>query len=156
MAIDLENLKANLSTATSEHTVEPPPVEPEPTAPAPSAPATSGAQKYQHYKSARVSTRLITTEGKLITFTNYQFITCDQDCIAYLDTEIDAGIKYITKGELLTHEEADPMVALRRKIIAEHEAAKKLAAGPGAYDTPMGNTKDTPNMNVLTSEEVAN
>ena len=100
-------------------------------------------QKFQHYKSSRVSMRMITPGGKHIAFAHYTFITADPEVFAYLDSEIDYGIMVITKGELLTHSESDPMEILKRKFIAEYKeeeaakAAKALIAGP----RNMGSTK---------------
>lgn len=100
-------------------------------------------KKYQHYKSSRVSMRMITTTGRMIAFTNYQFITCDQDLISYLDDEIGKGVNVVTKGELLTHSESDPMEALKRKHIAEYleKEAEELKQQALGEVKDMGNTK---------------
>ena len=60
--------------------------------------------KYQHYKSSRISMRMITPTGGRITFTGYEFITRDKDIIDFLDEEISKGLREVTKGELLTKE----------------------------------------------------
>jgi hypothetical protein len=80
--------------------------------------------KYQHYSSSRVSTRLVTPAGRPIAFAHYKFITSDQECIDYLDDEIAKGLRDVVKGELLTHEESDPMAVYKKQVIAEYEAGK--------------------------------
>jgi len=99
--------------------------------------------KYQHYSSSRVAMNLVTKKGKHISFTNFQFITADKDLISYIDEEIDQGLNVVTKGKLMTVEEADPMAKLKadlkKEILAEQgEAAKKAALG---IEQDMGNSK---------------
>jgi len=84
--------------------------------------------KYQHYKSSRVAMRLITTKGKKIIFTGYEFLTQDEEIIKYLDSEINQGLTCITKGGVVTLDDRDPMAAMKRKIIAEHEEKKAKEA----------------------------
>lgn len=96
--------------------------------------------KYQHYISAKQHTKLVTPTGRMIPFVNFKFITNDPELIAYLDKEIELRIPGITKGELLTHEEADPMQALRNKHIMEYLA--KEAAGK-KENIDMGSTVAT-------------
>lgn len=76
-------------------------------------------KKFQHYTSSRQALRMITVTGKPIVFCNYRFITADQDVIDYLDHEIARGLNIVEKGELLDHDESDPMAILRRKILQE-------------------------------------
>ena len=78
--------------------------------------------KYQHYQCARQSMKMITPKGKKIAFVNFQFITCDQDCIDYLNEAINRGVRSITKGKLMTREEANPMSALKAEWKKEWEA----------------------------------
>jgi hypothetical protein len=96
--------------------------------------------KYQHYNSSRVAMRMITYGGKAISFANYKFITADPDIIQYLDTEIERGLNTVTKGELLTTDEADPMKALKKAHIQEYLDAK-AAETSANYSADMGNTK---------------
>lgn len=110
---------------------------------------TSNDQKYQHYTSARQSMKMITTKGRKVVFVNYQYITCEQEIIKYLDDEIDNGIKVITKGKLLTSKEADPMEALKTKHIAEFLAAQQQEK----KDAALGKTKDMGN--TKTKEQLA-
>lgn len=79
---------------------------------------------FQHYTSAKPTMRMITKKGARITFIDHSFITADKECIRYLDLELTNPVLGITKGEAMTAEDADPMAALRAKIIAEHEAKK--------------------------------
>ncbi len=100
-------------------------------------------QKFQHYSSSRQSMRMITTTGRKVIFVNYRYITCEKEIMAYLDDEIEGGLNVITKGDLLTSKEADPMEALKTKHIAEYlltqqEAAKDAAIG---ITKDMGTTK---------------
>jgi len=104
------------------------------------------AVKFQHYKASRPNVRMVTLTGKPITFINFQFITADKDVIEYLDSEIDQGLGIITKGKLMTAEEADPMAALKRKIIAEYEAEKSCvpARDMGTTEGVQGSTALNP------------
>lgn len=81
---------------------------------------------FQHYKSSKASTRLITKTGGKINFAGYEFITDNESFIAYLDAEIANGMRSITKGEALTSDQIDPMAAYRRKVIKEYEEEKEL------------------------------
>jgi hypothetical protein len=125
--MDFDQLKDKLATGTSAST------EPETI---PSLPEI----KYQHYKSARTAMCMTTYAGKKISFANYIFITADPDIIQYLDTEIDRGLNTVTKGELLTTDEADPMKILKAAHFQEFIDAQANAAGAG-YSADMGNTK---------------
>ena len=90
-----------------------------------SAAATLGKSdevKYQHYQCATQSNKMLTTTGKKIEFVNFQFITCDPDCIEYLNDEINRGLRNVTKGKLMTREEANPMSALKAEWKKEWEA----------------------------------
>lgn len=105
-------------------------------------------KKFQHYGSGRSSTRVVTTTGRRIDFTNHQFITGDKDLIDFLNGEIDAGLHGITKGQLMTSEEANPMEALKASHFKEFqemqaEALKRQALG---IERDMGATKATSKM----------
>lgn len=130
---NLDTLKANLNygaeatdAASTEPTAEVTPT----AAPEPKVEATV----FQHYASSRIAMRLVTTNGKKISFTNYQFITADPDIIDYLDAEIKAGINVITKGKAMTSEEADPMASLKRKHIAEYLEQQKEESAKAPRD----------------------
>ena len=82
-------------------------------------------RKFQHYACSRQAMRMITPEGRKITFVGHKYITAEEAIIAYLDAEIANGLRVITKGELLTSLEADPLEALRRKHVAEYLASQK-------------------------------
>ena len=103
----------------------------------------SNEQKFQHYTSSRQSMRMITEEGRKVTFVNYEYMTCEQAIIDYLDMEIGKGLKVITKGEMLTSKEADPMEALKTKHIKEYLAAEMKEAQDKAVGITksMGNSK---------------
>jgi len=101
-------------------------------------------QKFQHYSCSRIAMKLITEKGTKIVFTNFKFITCDEEIIEYLNTEAKGCLKGVIKiGELLTHKEADPMEEVKRKAVEEYkeqqeELIKKRALGQMPN---MGNTK---------------
>lgn len=98
---------------------------------------------YQHYSSSRIAVKLITDKGKKVIFTNYQFITADQDIIDYLDAEIKAGMNVVTKGKAMTSEEADPMAALKRKHVAEYlEQQEALSKENAAKSRDFGATEE--------------
>ncbi len=100
-------------------------------------------QKFQHYKSSRLSMRMITIKGKKIQFTGHQFITTDKDIIEYIDSEIRLGLNVVTKGPLLTSAESDPMEQLRKKHIKEYleQQAKEASDKALGITRDMGNTK---------------
>jgi len=81
--------------------------------------------EYQQYSSSRISTCMIAPSGKRINFTNYEYYTKDAEIIAFLDGEIDAGIRVITKGDLVTKSELSPAAALKRKHIEEFKASQE-------------------------------
>lgn len=114
-------------------------------------------EKFQEYKSARSAMRLITTGGIRITFTNFKLLTQNPDVIEYLDKEIKSGLQGVTKGELLTLDEVNPMATLRREIEQEvrakliQEAADKAAG----VSKDMGSTEFKANISPANSDNVA-
>lgn len=138
------------------------PSDPNTTKPSPEAKAETPEpeaeeRKFQHYKSSRPSTRLITDTGIRIVFTKFGYMTDQQDVIDYLDREIAAGLNVIQKGELLTAKESDPMERLRQQHIAEYVAEQKQAK----IDAIEGKQRDFGEttgvkLNVATSADVAN
>jgi hypothetical protein len=75
------------------------------------------------------------SNGKFLYFKNGELATADEEEIKELDAEIkrkhphiyiDEGKKTITSEELL-----DPMAALKKRIIAEHEATKSSGKDMG-------------------------
>lgn len=100
--------------------------------------------KYQHYTCSRTSMRMVTPTGGRISFAGYEYITRDPSHIEYLDAEIDLGLNCVTKGALLTVDEANPMEALKRKHIAEYISEKEKTAVNLARGivSNMGNTKE--------------
>jgi hypothetical protein len=101
-------------------------------------PIADNGPKFQHYASSRGNIRLVTAQGIPISFVNFKYITDNAHCIEYLDSEIALGIGIITKGELMTAKEADPMEALRAKFIAEYEA-ERAAEVPNDMGTTAAN-----------------
>lgn len=80
---------------------------------------------FQHYLCSRISNILITPKGTKITFTNYELFTDDPDVVHYLDTEIEAGLKIISRGRIVSKEDTQPMAALKRKHIEEFLASQQ-------------------------------
>ena len=85
---------------------------------------TGAEASFQSYRSARIATKIVTITGITVNFTNHQFITNNKEIIAYLDEAIKAGLSGITRGDVVTSEDLDPMVALRKKFYAEFREAE--------------------------------
>jgi hypothetical protein len=114
-------------------------------------------QEFQQYKSARPAVRFVTSVGLRITFTNFQFLTQNPDAIDYLDLEIARGLQGITKGEVLTTSDLDPMQSMRKKVRAEllaelEEQAKNEAAGKSK---DMGSTENKAQISPASTKQVA-
>ena len=161
----MNDLTDRLAAARTTASVKPDTVK-EPAKPvAVAAPASKPVEKkYQHYASSRVSTRMLTKTGREIKFVNYQFITDDKDLIEYLNGEIDAGLKAITKGELLTHAESNPMEILKAALKKELEAEIEIRIraeieaelkGKEVELPDMGKTEGATTINPTTSKDVA-
>lgn len=99
---------------------------------------------FQHYSSAKSAMQMITEKGKKIKFVSYQFITDDEDIIEYLNTEIKGGLRDITKGKLMSLEEANPMVAIRRQHFIEfqEEQERQRVAEALGEERNMGETNE--------------
>lgn len=114
-------------------------------------------EEFQQYKSAKPSIRLITEKGFRITFTNYTYLTQNEDAIAYLDRQIEAGLQGVTKGEVLTTSDLNPMAKLRKELEAQiraemAEEAKNAALG---ITRDMGETEAKAGIKVATAKDVA-
>jgi len=165
--MDLSKLKEGKGVETiinkkEELTPQDPPPTPaiKPTPPAGDPPPTKVEPKFQHYASSVRSVKLLTDTGKKITFVNFQFITQDEEIIAYLDKEIAcSGIKGFTKGAFITAEEADPMSAVKKKWKEECKAEmraeqekKALGEIPDMGDTRTDKSKK---FNAVTTSTIA-
>lgn len=118
------------------------------------APNVSTTPKFQHYASAKASMKMITPGGLLVIFTAHSFQTNNEAIIEYLDSEIAIGNNVVTKGELLTEEEASPIAALKAKHFAEFEAQQQATLAAGR---DMGKTTDVPKaINPVSTDQVAN
>ena len=95
-------------------------------------------EKFQEYKAARSSMRLITDGGIRITFTNFRLLTQTKEVIEYLDDQLKKGLQGITKGELLTMADVNPMATLRREM----EAKVRAEIAEELKQAALGNTKD--------------
>lgn len=119
--------------------------------------AASENKMFQHYTCSRPSVKLTTPTGIRIAFTNYTYLTQDETVIEYLDKEIAAGLGIITKGELLSKEDSDPMERLRKKHIEDYLAeqkAKQEAIGRGELPD-MGTTGAKETLKTATTKDVA-
>jgi hypothetical protein len=113
-------------------------------------------QEFQQYKAAKSAIRLVTKEGLRITFTNFQFLTQNQDAIDYLDSEIARGLQGITKGGILATSDLDPMQSMRKKVRLEllaelQEQASNEAAG---NSKDMGETKNKAQISPASTKQV--
>lgn len=114
-------------------------------------------QKFQQYKSARPAVCVITDTGIKIKFAGYEYLTTQEAEIEYLDKQIKiGGLPGITKGELLTMEERDPMAALERKIRKELEEkyAQKAKDDALGISRDMGKTEGANKLNPVSSKQV--
>lgn len=120
--------------------------------------ALAAEEQFQEYKASRPSVRLITTGGIRITFTNFRLLTQSAAAIAYLDEEIKSGgLPGITKGELLTMADVNPMQTLRREVEAQVRAELKQEAADAVEgkSKDMGSTEAAAKLNVATTKAVA-
>lgn len=116
-----------------------------------------GTKEYQTYNSSRNSTQMISTKGRKIRFTNFLFITKEQDIIDYLDMEIAAGCRDITKGVKVSTAERDPMALLKAKHIEEYKVQLAKAAADKALGVTkdMGTTEGASKLNPLATTKMA-
>lgn len=109
---------------------------------------------FQQFSCVRQSTCLITPTGKRVNFTDYEYYTKDQEIIDYLKQQIEAGLRIIKVGAVVSAEDINPAAALKRKHIKEFlesqegrdytavseakklvEEGKTAGAGTGAVNT---------------------
>lgn len=130
--LDLSALAGKLNGTQGTEGIDPPP--------APTPTEEVEPIKFQHYSCSRIAMNLITPQGGKIAFVKYAFITADEDLITFLDSEIKNGLREVTKGELLTAEEADPMAVLKKQHFAEFQQQQadimKSAVHPGSTAKP--------------------
>lgn len=122
---------------------------------APAQPAQE--EEFQQYNSAKPSVRLITEAGFRITFTNYTYLTQNEDAISYLDRQIASGLQGITKGEVVTTSDLDPMAKLRKELEAKirEELAQEAANAAKGITRDMGDTESKAGIKVATAKDVA-
>ena len=113
--------------------------------------------EFQKYTSSRQAVRLITDNGFRITFTDHTFLTQNEGAIEYLDREIAKGLRSITKGDVLTTEDLDPMAVLRKKFFAEFQEkqAKERADAANGIFPDMGTTAGASTVKPASSATVA-
>ena len=100
-------------------------------------------KKFQVYTSSMQAHKIVRKDGKVLNIVNGKYITSDEGDIEFLDAEIKAGFKYLTKGEPVTSEQADPMAALRAQIKRE-AVAEYLAKEQKELEQDMGSTAKEP------------
>lgn len=114
-------------------------------------------REYHVYYHTLKSCRMITREGRTISFVDGRYVTDVESEIAYLDEELalkNYQLSVVPGEEVMTTSQLDPMKALKKQFIAEYleeEAAKAAAktAGtlPESSSTPQqltpGSTRDT-------------
>lgn len=83
---------------------------------------------YTVYQSSMRNHGIIMKSGKVLHVINSEYITADEEEIAFLDKEIASGFPFMQKVDKVTLESRDPMKVLRDKIIAEYEAKKAAEA----------------------------
>lgn len=152
--LNLNSLKASLqANAPTQDTVVTTPHELR----SPVTPTETEGVKFQHYKSAKISMRLISVLGTKIVFINHEFITADPDAIEYLNTEIARGLPGITKGALLTREEADPMSAIKKQWEVEFKAkqAEDIRKAALGESKDMGETNNKPTISPLGTSSIS-
>ena len=86
---------------------------------------------YCCFITSKPAINFITESGKKVKFTGYRYITADPEIIDYLERQIAAGIRGLTKGDSIISKETDPMEAVRReealKVLAEQEERARRA-----------------------------
>ena len=113
--------------------------------------------QFQQYKSARPAVRLVTYSGLRLTFTNFQFLTQSEEAIDYLDSEIARGLQGISKGDVLTTSDLDPMQSMRKQVRAELLAEIQAAAANEAVGNSrdMGETENKAKISPASTKQVA-
>ena len=108
------------------------------------SPTPKEERQYQTYFHSMSSSKMLTDKGTPIIFQEHKCYTDVQEVMDYLDKEIAGGLKLITKGELVTSEDLDPMAAIKKRVIAEYlkdqeklAAAGKAQAGSGIMSSAM-------------------
>lgn len=111
---------------------------------------------FTKFTCTRQATKMFTPDGARISFINHQYLTDNENIIAYLRAEIAAGARFIKEEGTVTSEDLDPMNKLRKKFFeefkAEQEAARLKAL---AGDVPDMGSYSTPKLNPASSKNVA-
>lgn len=77
----------------------------------------------------------ILSTGKQLIFAAGQLLTNIKSEIAELMQQVEDGHPHISYNGLITKEDLDPMLALKRKIIEEYQAEQRAAANQANRDT---------------------
>lgn len=118
-------------------------------------PATDAPTK-RLYKSTSKFLNVITPKGKPLYFRHGMHITEIKEDIAYLDAEIESGafngsIFIDPNARTISEEEANPMLALRKKLFAEFLAEQQAQLNPS---NDMGTSTQKP-LNAMSTSDIA-
>lgn len=108
------------------------------------------------YKSTTKFTTIHDTKGRAMHFKMGNFITDDEEFIAFLDGEIAknafGGVIYIDpNARTITAEQENPMIALRKKFFQEFLAEQQAHMNP---ENDMGNSTQGP-LNATSTSNIA-
>lgn len=108
------------------------------------------------YKSTTKFTTIHDTKGRAMHFKMGNFITEDEEFIAFLDGEIAknafGGVIYIDpKARTITAEQENPMIALRKRFFQEFLAEQQAHMNP---ENDMGNSTQGP-LNATSTSNIA-
>jgi hypothetical protein len=108
-------------------------------------------KKFHQYFSTRAKISISMADGRKLSFVGGTYVTDKEDEIEFLDAQIKAGVSmlYVKIGaEVVTKEQLDPLAAIKKKAIEEHEAKQKALLGSvgmissaGATTAAASNTK---------------
>ena len=88
----------------------------------------SDEKKYHKFHSTFPTAKYIFKNGEIAQFQNGIYLTENPLKIEELTEEIKLGNPYLFVGDkaVVTAEDMDPLAALKKKIIAEHEAKRGI------------------------------
>lgn len=94
----------------------------------------------------------ILSTGKQLIFAAGQLLTNVKSEIAELMQQVEDGHPHISYNGLITKEDLDPMLALKRKIIEEYQAEQRAAATQADRDT--GSYKEDSLKGIATTKQL--
>jgi hypothetical protein len=115
----------------------------------------SDNKTFNQYFSTRPKLSITMPQGGRIYFVAGHYATDNEDEITFLDEQIRAKhpMIYVKATEkTVTSEQLDPMAAIRKKIIEEHEAKKAEQADPNRN---MGSSIQDVSASITTTKTIA-